>query len=117
MPGPIPTAGYASRTEAVLSLRKNGCSTKFIATTLGIAEKSVSALENSALRSRAPGTKRKRLNRFDATTTVFPNEVRNLAAPHAFRRNISINELFRRIVESVIDDNMVDAVLDDREAA
>lgn len=113
MPGPIPTAGYASRTEAVLSLRKNGSSTKFIATTLGIAEKTVSALENSALRSKHPGSHRKRL---DATTTVFANELRIRANPHAVRRNISINELFRRIVENVIDDNMVDAVLDDREA-
>lgn len=107
MAGRVPTLGYPSRTAAVLALRATGLSTKLIAERVGIAYSSVVALECSAARGKQRSTQN--------TTTVFPNEVRVLAAPHAARRNISINELFRRIVEHVIEDGMVDAVLDDRE--
>lgn len=101
-----PTLGYASRTAAVQALRAQGMSTRQIAERVGIEEKTVAALECSSARQGA------RVREF--ATTTFAKELRNRAAVHAARRNITVNELFRRIVEAVIDDGMVDAVLDDR---
>ena len=37
--------------------------------------------------------------------------------PYAARRGVSVNALARRIVETVVDEKMVDAVLDDGESA
>lgn len=51
----------------------------------------------------------------DRRTVVIPTEVLDQLHYAAFVREISVNELVRRIVEAVADDDIVDAVLDDRE--
>lgn len=108
MGGPIPTNGYRSRTEAVLAMRRNGASTKHIASTLGITAKNVLALEESAQRGR-----QRRPREAAARTIVFPIDVFNALGPHARKRNISVNELARRLVEHALDDDLIDSILDD----
>lgn len=44
----------------------------------------------------------------------FPAETLELLIPHAQRRNITPNELMRRIIDTLIDSDLIDAVLDDR---
>lgn len=99
------TLGYPSRTDAVVALRRQGKSTHEIAERIGIQPKNVAALENSALRSKK--------RTFGNRTVVFPVEVLARLVPHANRRDVSANELARRIVEHALDDNMIDAILDD----
>jgi hypothetical protein len=45
---------------------------------------------------------------------VFSVGIKKLLRPHAKRRDISVNELIRRIVETALDEDLVDAVLDDQ---
>lgn len=51
----------------------------------------------------------------EVRTVLFPIELLDALAPHAARRGVKVNELARRIVETVVDGGLVDAVLDDRE--
>ena len=100
-----PTLGYASRTDAVIGLRSQHLSTAAIAAQIGIDRKTVVALELSASRSR------KRVQ--SCRTVLFPIDVLAKLSAHAAKRGIAVNEIARRIVETVIDDGIVDAVLDD----
>ena len=106
MPAPVPTLGYPTRTAAVQALAANGLHTSEIARRIGIEEKSVSALLCSARRSKRPAEKNGR-------TVLFPIDILNALRIAAAKRNISVNELARRIVEAVADDGLIDAVLDD----
>lgn len=107
MSGRKPTLGYPSRTEAVLALRRQGLGTSVIAQRIGIAPKTVAALEDSAARSRE-------LVRSGARTILFDPDLLRGLRPHAARRGTSVNEIARRILHAVIDDELVDAVLDDQ---
>jgi transcriptional regulator len=107
MSAPIPAAGFRSRTEAVLQLRKLGLSDAEIAQKLDVTPKTVAALASSATR-RAP-----RPSERDGRTVVIARETMFRLAPHAQARDISANELVRRLVETALDDGMIDAVLDD----
>lgn len=102
-----PTLGFATRTDAVLALRRQSLSTKEIAERIGIEHKAVTALESSAGRSRSRTE--------ECRTVLFAVELLDQCRPHAARRGITANELARRIVEAAIEDKMVDAVLDDAE--
>lgn len=104
-----PTLGYASRTEAVIALRGQGFSTRHIAGRLGIGVGTVSALEHSAGRGKRTSRPAEQLGR----TVVFPIDILAALGPHAAKRNMHPNSLARLIVETVVDDDMVDAVLDD----
>lgn len=104
----IPTLGYPSRTAAVLDLRAKGLSTAEIARRIGIDSAVVSALELTTRRWRGRQTRPA-----ESRAIVFPAEVLDRARPHAARRGISANELVRRLVVHAIDEDMVDAVLDD----
>lgn len=107
-----PCFGYRSRTEAVLAFRKAGLSTRQIADKLDIGENTVTALEHSAMRS----TKRAaRPAEQHGRTILFPRDVLDALGPHAARRGIHPNSLARRIVETVVEQGLVDAVLDDLE--
>lgn len=108
-----PALGYASRTEAVMALRSQRLSTAIIAQRLGIDQKTVTALEHSAGRSKRKPRPAEELGR----TVLFPIDVLDALSPHAARRGMHVNQLARRIVEQVIDDDIVDAVMDDDEAA
>lgn len=58
MGAPKPTLGFTSRTEAVLALRADGCTTRQIAERIGISEQTVTALEHSSGRAKQRPTNR-----------------------------------------------------------
>ena len=104
-----PCLGYPSRTAAVHGLRAQGYKDSEIARRIGISQQTVAALAAYRKRQR----KRSEVER----TVVVPIVVLDRLASAANIRGISVNELVRRIVETVADEGIVDAVLDDREAA
>lgn len=108
MGAPKPCLGYPSRTAAIHGLRSLGMSTRQIASQIGIAISTVSALECGSSRPRAirPSEERGR-------TVVIPVDVLDTLSPHAARRNVSVNHLVRLIVSNVVDEGLVDAVMDD----
>lgn len=112
MGAPKPTMGYPSRTAAVLALRQEGKDTGEISAVLDIPPGTIAALEASATRMRA-----RRPAETNGRTVVFPTDILDRLRPHAERRGISCNELARRIVDTAIEDGMVDAILDDAETA
>ncbi|KEZ00118.1 hypothetical protein AI27_12685 [Sphingomonas sp. BHC-A] len=109
MGSPKPALGYPSRTAAVVALRAQGMNTSQIGNALGIANKTVVALEIGSSRPRREPGHSTMLGR----TVVIPTDVLDALGPHAARRCISVNALARLIVTTVIDDGMIDAVLDD----
>lgn len=110
MAGPKPTAGFATRTEAVLAARALGRTTRQIADDLGIEPKTISALEISALktakRMRDPGAT-------DGRAVLLPIDVLNQMRRASFSRGMSPTELAVRIVSVVVRGDLIDAVLDD----
>lgn len=104
-----PCLGYPSRTLAVHGLRGQGLSTRQIADVIGIADKTVIALEIGSARPRRELRPAEQMGR----TVVIPVDVLDALGPHAARRNISINHLVRLLVSTVVDEKMIDAVLDD----
>jgi hypothetical protein len=106
-----PSLGYPTRTDAVLALRRRGLTTREIGTSLGIDPKTVTALEHSAGRAVRKPRPAEELCR----TVLFPVEILAALGPHAARRGMHPNQLARLIVEQVVDDRLVDAVLDDAE--
>ena len=105
MPRAKPTLGYPSRTAAVLAMRGEGMTMAAIAERIGISVQTVSALEHSAHWRRGTSGQQR--------TVVFPVEVLDQLIRPAADRGIGANELARRIVEAVVDDGLIDAVLDD----
>ena len=106
MGAPKPTLGYPSRTAAVLAMRSKNLPTAAIAARIGVAAKTVIALERSAERTRA-------LVAEGCRTVLFPAELLDELAPHAAVRDTSAGRLARRIVEVVVQNRLIDAVLDD----
>lgn len=104
------TLGYASRTEAVIGLRRAGLSTNEIANRIGIEAKTVLALEHSALRS---SKRKERPAEEHGRTILFPIDLLDRLRPHAARRGVHVNRLARAIVETVVEEGLVDSVLDD----
>lgn len=109
MSAPKPTLGYPSRTAAVMALRKKGMTDAAIAERMGIDINAVSALAASGRRAKRPAE-------VQGKTVVFPIDILDRLRPHADRRGISCNELARRLIETAIDEGMIDAVLDDEVA-
>ncbi|WP_143084806.1 hypothetical protein [Novosphingobium sp. CF614] len=89
-------------------------STSQIAARIGIPISTVSALELGSGRVRAirPTRPSEQLGR----TVVMPIDVLDALGPHAAKRCISVNHLARLIVSTVVDENMIDAVLDDADS-
>ena len=112
MGGAIETLGYPTRTAAVVALREQGLSTKAIAAKIGIAPKTVSALENSATRVPAPGNRTRR----SSNSVEFDYALREQLRRHARVRDVSVEALARLILETVVYSDLVDAVLDDGKA-
>lgn len=112
MPASKPTLGYPSRTAAVLALRARGYSRGKVAALIGIPDTTVAALEVSGRRA---GKRRQRPAEQNGRTIVFPRDVLDRLHPHAAERDITANELARRIVETVLDEGLIRAVLDDGE--
>lgn len=105
-----PTLGYTSRSEAVLALRRQGQSTKHIADVLDIEPKTVLALEHSAMRAKK---RQRRPAEEHGRTVLFPTDILDRLRPHAARRGIHTNHLARLIVETALDERLIDALLDD----
>lgn len=102
-----PTLGYQTRTDAVVALRLQGLTKSEIAKKIGIKLTAVSALERSAAkRSLRPPEQVGR-------TIVLPVDVLEELQPHALRRNLTVDALAQLIIETIVDDAMVDAILDD----
>jgi hypothetical protein len=106
MPPRKQTLGYASRTDAVVDLRRNGKTLNEIARVTGIEPKTVSALLISTKRRRQPSESGTRPVAFDIATL-------ERLVPHAHRRGHSAHELARRIVQGALDDGLIDAILDE----
>lgn len=104
-----PTLGYASRTAAVAALRSEKCSTEDIAARIGIEPKTVIALETSARRT-------KQLIADGYRNVLFDGDTMRRLQPHAARRQITVAELARRIIDTALDDKLIDSLLDDLEA-
>lgn len=111
MSGPKPTLGYPSRTAAIIAMRAERIPTDEIARRIGIEAKTVAALELSAGRARS--RRDPRPHEAICRTVLFPVDVLDALGPHAARRGIHPNRLARLIVETVVDENMIDAVMDD----
>lgn len=112
MASSIPALGYPSRTDAVLALRKEGLLPLEIAARIGISRTQVSALEASA-RRRTARVRDVAHGPSIAIAKLFPCEEKRLLRAHAARRGITVNRLIQIIVETVVEDDMIDAVLDD----
>ena len=112
MGAPKPCLGFPSRTAAVLALRKEGVSTETIAARVGITANQVLALESSAGRHE----KRPAPNVVTTDSTLLlPRRLLQALTPHANRRGTTPAMLAFAIIETVIADGMVDAVLDDQD--
>lgn len=107
MGAPKPTLGYRTRTEAVLALKQQGLSHKAIAAKVGIPEKNVASL---AMAGRTRGVRPSEKN---GRTIVFPLDTLNRLRSHADVRGITVNELCRRLIDTAVDEKMVDNILDD----
>jgi hypothetical protein len=114
MSGPKPCLGYPSRTAAVLALRDQGLTQAAIAAKIGIAPGTVSALECSARRWRGF----QRTCRMDVCRTMhLPLGILQRLAPAARTRGLTRERLATLIVETVVEEGLIDAVLDDGEAS
>ncbi len=114
MGAPKPTLGYPSRTEACLALLAQGQTKRQIADRIGISATTVDALLQSASRRGTSLHQRHGARqRPDHRTVVFEIETLNGLAVHAARRAVSVNVLARRLVETIVENDLVSAVLDD----
>jgi hypothetical protein len=104
----IPHDGYPSRTAYLLAKRAQGVGIAEIARQLGISTKNAVALEESARRSRKP-----RPAETHGRTIVFPLDVFDALRPHAAKRDLTVNELVRRLIEHALDDQLIDSIMDD----
>jgi cyanate lyase len=101
----LPTIGYATRTEAVVTLRKAGLSTPEIMEKVGASNpSSVYCLERQARKK--IDTKRKvRL------ALVLHEDTLISLNPHAERRDITVNDLCQRLIETIVSANMTYEIL------
>ena len=102
----IPTLGYPTRTQAAAGLKARGMTNREISAAIGVPTATVAALLCGA-------RERKRTWEKTMRAVAFPVDVLDRLAVHAARRGVHVNTLCRRIVEEVVEGNVVDAVLDD----
>ena len=102
-----------TKTEAAIEMRQRGLSTLDIAEALAISTNNVRSLFYAGKR----GKRARRAAEASTRTVLFPVEILVALGPAASKRGIHPNALARRIVETVVDEKMVDAVLDDGESA
>ena len=104
-----PTLGYPSRREAVMALIAQGLDRFEIAARIGIKPSTVAVHCHYLRRGRGdrghPKFAHVRIER-DALAAL---------ASHAAERGVTVDILARRILQAVIDGNLVNAVLDDGE--
>lgn len=103
------TLGYPTRTAAVTALRTQGLGTLAIAEMIGIPAKTVTALEASANRKTALPKKSRR----QPTTIELDAELMVQLRPHAKFREKSVVALAKELLDTVVYEHLIDAVLDD----
>lgn len=101
--------GYPSRTAAIIAYRRAGASTGEIADLIGINANTVTALEASAARSQ----RRAASTEHPGRAVLLPVETFDKLSPHAAKRGRSVSHLVRALIQTVVEENMIDAVLDD----
>ena len=105
MSRPVPVLGFPSKTAAAAALRKKGVPLAKIAEALDTTPQAVGAL--------LAGVRRRQ--RLREIRLAVARETFDGLALHARRRGIGVGELARRLLETIADDDMVDAILDDRD--
>lgn len=111
MGGPIPCLGYASRSEAVAALRSEGLTSRQIAERIGIAVKTVTALEGSM--ARRDRTEPREAHIPGWNTIAIDDDTQRALRPHAARRGLTVAQLARDLLVVLANDALVDALLDD----
>lgn len=96
-----PCLRYRSRSEAAAALRRRGMKWSEISEMIGVSARVASALAASAAR-------RKR----DVMIAV-DREMLNALVGYAAKRKITPHELARQIIETAVESDLVDAILDD----
>lgn len=94
------------KTDAVFALRAQGLRPCEIAERMGIGENAVTGLIASRNRTL-------RRTEQEGRTIVFSRDTLDQLEPFAKKRGLHVNALARRIVETALDDGMIDAILDD----
>lgn len=114
MPAPIRTLGYATRREAFVALAARGHTPAEIAQLVNVSH------PDSGVTGRKVANYLSSMRRKGAVVPVQvkvdPDRYADLLRA-ADRRWMRPDHLLARIVETVLVDNLVDAILDDREAA
>ncbi len=77
-----------------------------IAARMGVSENAVTGLISSRQRAL-------RRSEAEGRTVVFSRDTLDQLETFAKRRGLHVNALVRRIVETALDDDMIDAILDD----
>ncbi|WP_156419255.1 hypothetical protein [Aureimonas sp. AU12] len=126
MPASKPTLGYASRSDACRALRAKGLSNAQIAARIGVRQTIVASLlwkgysdkkREAPPRQAAPTVTAARsgmsVQLMNEINELFPYHQRVLVRRHATARGMSTQQLIQAIVEKVVADDLVDAVLDD----
>jgi len=105
-----PVMGYPSRTAAIRALEAEGMKRGEIARLLGMKSKDVSSSACTAKKHRPKSFA------FNKPQQVYLG-IHTVAAlkPHADARGILPTKLVQMLIDTVVRDDMVDAVLDDRE--
>lgn len=99
-----PSCGYESRSAAIRDMLEQNVERTEIAKQLGVPLTRYTALQCSALRS---------VNKRERPAVPLSKDMLEKARRTARRRDMTVNDLIRQIVEVVISEDMVDAVLDD----
>ena len=107
MPAARPVLGYQSRYDACLALHSMGLSHRDIVQRFGAEGQEISTTQIAALLTYA----RKR-NAY-ARITV-PHEVMGPLVPHARMRGMTAAELAVRLLETISESGLINAVLDDQ---
>ncbi|CAA2142820.1 hypothetical protein [Hyphomicrobium sp. ghe19] len=100
MAAPVPTLGFPSKSAAIEAMKAANMPPKEIAAAIGISLRNYYRLEAYTRKGRG-------------RQIVLSRDMMDAAAPHAKVRNISVHELMRQILETVLEEGMVDNVLDD----
>jgi predicted transcriptional regulator len=105
-----PVLGYRSKSAAIRAMKAEGLSSAEIGQRIGMSGSAVSQLAY-CVRKRAdsPQSDEKRQRVYMAPYMIAALK------PHADKRGIAATTLVQRIVIALLEDNLIDAVLDDQE--
>jgi predicted transcriptional regulator len=101
--GMTPTLGYPSRSAAVAALRKECKSTREIAELIGVSQKVVLAMDQY---------NRSKLTRNHQMIKVSPDVYKALVRSSR-KRHLRVEQLTNRVLEIIVNDGLLEAVLDD----